>query len=290
MGNVELLELCERISKSAVQRVPSLLESRHRLLHLRATLESKWSQPRYPSMYIGPSFNSKLCHKEGATSWPSIWEDWRTKRHHISRNLRRDASRKALKGFTIDSRKISNFVNLNSNMIELKKSASRWTRTRRRFHQSNDARWVLSILKRIGGSLSTILERLDRWEIVLTSTMRWPQKQSTPRIWRRTTQANSILEILAMAPIFEFFIQLVAMERFLVELMTIKKKVHEWAYTQSDMMERRDPLFAVFGQNLRRDDLQDFFFVAVRSFTADSSLLQPTGCANTTPHTVHFSQ
>ena len=50
--------------------------------------------------------------------FPVIWE--------------RDASRKALKGFTIDSRKISNFVNLNSNMIELKKSASRWTRTRRK--------------------------------------------------------------------------------------------------------------------------------------------------------------
>ena len=28
-----------------------------------------------------------------------------------------------------------------------------------------------------------------------------------------------------MAPIIEFFLQLVAMERFMVELMTIKKKV-----------------------------------------------------------------
>ena len=31
-----------------------------------------------------------------------------------------------------------------------------------------------------------------------------------------------------------------------------------------------------------------FQFVAVRSFTADSSLLQPTGSVNTTPHTSHF--
>ena len=31
-----------------------------------------------------------------------------------------------------------------------------------------------------------------------------------------------------------------------------------------------------------------FWFVAVRSFTADSSLLQPTVCVNTTPHTSHF--
>ena len=31
-------------------------------------------------------------------------------------------------------------------------------------------------------------------------------------------------------------------------------------------------------------------FVAVKSFTADSSLLQPTEGVNTTPHTVHFPQ
>ena len=35
-----------------------------------------------------------------------------------------------------------------------------------------------------------------------------------------------ILEIPAMALIIEFFLQLVAMERFLVELMTINRKVH----------------------------------------------------------------
>ena len=34
---------------------------------------------------------------------------------------------------------------------------------------------------------------------------------------------------------------------------------------------------------------KNFRFVAVRSFTADSSLLQPTGGVNTTPHTSHFS-
>ena len=43
-----------------------------------------------------------------------------------------DASREDLKGFTIASRKIPYFVNLESALIELKKSASRWTRTRRK--------------------------------------------------------------------------------------------------------------------------------------------------------------
>ena len=41
MGNVELLELFETDSKNAMQRMPFVLESRHRLFHLRASLERK---------------------------------------------------------------------------------------------------------------------------------------------------------------------------------------------------------------------------------------------------------
>ena len=41
MGNVELFELCETNPKNAMQRMPSLLESRHRLLHLQVPLERK---------------------------------------------------------------------------------------------------------------------------------------------------------------------------------------------------------------------------------------------------------
>ena len=51
MGNIELFELCETIPKVQCSECP--LESRHRLLHLRA-----W----YPSMDIGSSLNSELCH------------------------------------------------------------------------------------------------------------------------------------------------------------------------------------------------------------------------------------
>ena len=41
-------------------------------------------------------------------------------------------------------------------------------------------------------------------------------------------------------------------------------------------------------KSFRSEILQDFLFVAVRSFTADSSLLQPTESVNSTPHTSHF--
>ena len=39
IGNIELFELCETIPKMQCSGLPSLLESRHRLLHLRASLE-----------------------------------------------------------------------------------------------------------------------------------------------------------------------------------------------------------------------------------------------------------
>ena len=59
MGNVELLELCETIPK--VLRMPSLLESRHRLLHLWASLERESIEPTYPPMAVGSSLNPELC-------------------------------------------------------------------------------------------------------------------------------------------------------------------------------------------------------------------------------------
>ena len=41
VGNVELFELCETIPKVQCSEWPSLLESRHRLLHLWASLERR---------------------------------------------------------------------------------------------------------------------------------------------------------------------------------------------------------------------------------------------------------
>ena len=65
MGNVELFDLCEINPKTQCKECFFFVESRHRLLQLRAFLESL---PRRHSMYIGPFLNSKLCHYEGTTS------------------------------------------------------------------------------------------------------------------------------------------------------------------------------------------------------------------------------
>ena len=64
-----------------------------------------------------------------------------------------------------------------------------------------------------------------------------------------------------MAPIIKFFLQhvLVAMERFLVELMTINMKVRNGAHVKSDVTERGDPLCAVFSQKPQTCRLSRFF-------------------------------
>ena len=87
-----------------------------------------------------------------------------------------------------------------------------------------------------------------------------------------------------------FFIQhvMVAVARFVVELIKIHQKASTSQVVKERHIERRDPLWDFFTKLLRSDTLQDFFFVVVRSFTADSNLLQPTVCVNSTPHTSHF--
>ena len=98
-----------------------------------------------------------------------------------------------------------------------------------KFDSSNDGRWVFSVQEN-GGSLSVSLEigsmrdRSDFNEFT----------PSSPRVWRRATRADSFLVISAMASII-FFIQhiLVAVERFLVELITTNNKDRNWAHVQS---------------------------------------------------------
>ena len=86
----------------------------------------------------------------------------------------RDAWRGILKGFTIASWEILNFVHLNLSMIELKQSVLGWTNLRKKISAIIWGKQSTFDTERIGASLSIILEKLDHWEIVLTSTMRWP--------------------------------------------------------------------------------------------------------------------
>ena len=62
MGNVELFKLCEAIPDVQCSEGLKKLESRHRLLHLWASLERESLQPKYLPMDIGSSLNPELCH------------------------------------------------------------------------------------------------------------------------------------------------------------------------------------------------------------------------------------
>ena len=47
--------------------MPIILEWRHSLLHMQASLNRNSGQSRFHWIYIGPSFNSTVCHAAGVT-------------------------------------------------------------------------------------------------------------------------------------------------------------------------------------------------------------------------------
>ena len=153
-----------------MRRMLSLLESRHRLLHLRATLERKWSQPRHSSMDIRSSFNSKSMSSRRSDLMAIVMGRLKSKKTIILPIIwERDASKGVLKAFTIVSRTIQHFVNRYSELIELKKYASRWTRTRRKISPIACRKTRPLDTNRIGGSLSTHVDAMNRWNSVQTS-------------------------------------------------------------------------------------------------------------------------
>ena len=76
--------------------------------------------------------------------------------------------------------------------------------------------WLISLNK--SGNTGPLRNRSDSQRSVVY------MKPFTPRIWRTTTQAYDILEVSATASIIEFFLQLVAVEWFLVEFIIIQRK------------------------------------------------------------------
>ena len=86
----------------------------------------------------------------------------------------RDALREVFKGSTIVLWTILNFVHLNSNMIVMKRSVSRWMNLRKKISAIIWRKQNTFDTEGIGGFLSIIPKHLDHWKIVLTSTRRCP--------------------------------------------------------------------------------------------------------------------
>ena len=79
-GQCRVVRVMRNNSKSAMLRMPSLLESRNSLLHLWTSLERKRIQPNFSPMATACLLNPELRHQEGATSWCSARQNWSTER------------------------------------------------------------------------------------------------------------------------------------------------------------------------------------------------------------------
>ena len=149
--------------------MPTILEWRHRLLHMRAFLERNCGQSRFHCIYIGLSFNSRISNQEGKTSWPHDLKKRCSQEKNIIRDpwSLKDACKKRFTGI---------FVNpfLRDHDFLRWRCLSQMGRScRTRFHLSNVRIRIFSITDKIGGSLSISPWTLqNHWENVLTSTKR----------------------------------------------------------------------------------------------------------------------
>ena len=161
MGNVELFELCETNPK--VQCKECLLYSNQGIVyctcgHLLKECEASRGILQWTLDLL--SIQNYVIEKVRPHGH-RFWEDSRTKRHIILPIIwERGASREVSKGFTTASWKIPYFVNLNSNMIELKMSVSWWTNLRRKISPIEWRKKSTFDTERIGGSLSIILAKI----------------------------------------------------------------------------------------------------------------------------------
>ena len=172
------------------------------------------------------------------------------RQHFIAHDLRKRSITK-LKEFTVASRKISDFVTRNSELIELILHPDHlWYVVRR----------VYEIWKElVDFSQHTWTQCTDETPIRLRRSIN-KIAPSSPWVWRRATCTDFFLEVSEMASVV-FFIQqiMVAVERFLVELIKfIIKVMHLWAREMSGVIERGDMLSGFYAMLFRSDILQVF--------------------------------
>ena len=230
VGNEELFEFCSRrtLRRSAKQ---CLSYWREGIVYCTCgpSLERKWSQSRSHPIYIGPSFNSKLRDQGGTNLMATDMGKLQKRKNNINPRIwKRGASRGTSKGSTIAFWENPEFRASQLEQDRDEEVCLKWTILQRKISLITWRNQNIFDTNRIGGSLSISLETLDQWEIVLTfnealSTLNRLHQESG----RTTTQASAILEVLRTAPIIEFFLQLVAMQWFLLVIIIQKSRINE---------------------------------------------------------------
>ena len=204
--------------------MPIILEWRHRLLHLRASLERNFGQSRFHWILDLLSL-PKYVIKKGRLHGHRYGQTPEKKEYHQAHNLKKEVHQEGLfrdPYSLLDRFRISCIP------------AWTWTRWRglyrkgRSFGQEflplHDASRIFSIQTELV-DLSHLV-----WKHRTIEKSFWLQrsvvhiKPSTPRIWRTTTQADALLEVPETTQITEFFLKFVGMEWFLVEFIIVQRK------------------------------------------------------------------
>ena len=177
MGNVEQFELFEADPKTQCKE--RLLYWSQGIVYCTCghLLKETVANRSFIVYTFGPSFNSRIRNQQGKTSWPQIWETSTKQRISSIKPIiwKRDAKRGTTKESMIGSCEIMFSVNEWFNTIEMKKFVVHGMFLQNKITPIICQKKNTSTTGKIGGSLSIIiLEKPDRWEIVLISTMRWP--------------------------------------------------------------------------------------------------------------------
>ena len=219
-GQCRVVRAMRNNSKGAKLRMPYLLESRNCLLHLRTSLERKWSQPTFSPMAIGRFLNQELRYQEGATSRSSARQNWSTERAIHSPQCSKGMSQKEI---WRNSRPLPQRLNISwfaaQNWLD-------WGDVHCDGQLSTGKPLLLSIAWRVRKISEKPVYHTEqiRKKCTNETPIRLPRftckyAPSPPWIWRRATWTSSPLSISKVAFVV-FFIQylMVSVEWTLVEL------------------------------------------------------------------------
>ena len=144
-----------------MQRICIILESRHRQLYLRASLESEASRSAILCTSDLLSIPNYVI-KKGRPHGHRYGKTKEKRDHHIAHNLRKRCIKRGFEGIHDRFQTDSNFVNPKSTLFELKKSASRWMSLRKKIPDIICQKQKTFDTKRTSGSLPTHPGAMDR--------------------------------------------------------------------------------------------------------------------------------
>ena len=235
MGNVELFEVCE--TNPQTQCTECLLYWSEGIVYCTCghLLRRKCSQAEAPlnGHWIFSQFRTTWLRK-GDLMAIAMGKLMNKDIILVAHNLRRRCQKRGFEGNHARFLKDDRFRASQLEYDRIEKSVSRWTRSRTKISPIIWPKKSTFEIRRIGwislknsGKTGPVRGRSD-FNDALSTLNRAGQEQLRQVPFR---------EISKLAPIIKFFLQLVAMERLMVELI-IQMKVHIWAYMQSDMIER----------------------------------------------------